>query len=222
MTQLGRRSFALLFVCLLAAAPVRSASADILYTNLDPDGFSADEGAILGGVFPQQVALQFTVGGAGQYNVTEYSFPLAWLEGSNVGKIQLLTDTGGSPGSVIEELPAGTVNTDNDPHLYVVASSSQPLVSAGDVLWFAIIFDAADSAVQWMNNANGIMANVGNRETDGDHWSVIEDIAPGFEIDGDPTFSPPGVPEPASVVLASLGGGVMLLFARFRRQRAAA
>jgi hypothetical protein len=202
-----------------------SCSASTLLFNTIPSGnlFLQPPVATGAGVFFGNgglvLANAFTVSNTStldQVSVVAQSLPFL-APGSSPLSLTLLSDSGDSPGAVLESF-VGTLDPSN-PNLQIITvdSTSHPLLQAGDQYWLSFTpADPANTAIGWgLASAGypGIQLPIAENGTGmNSGWGATTmNLANEFSISG----TPAGVPEPPTFGLA----GVLLLGAAVWRWR---
>jgi hypothetical protein len=199
------------FLCLV---PILSASsfADTLYTNLEPGNVaSAPGGYCLGtGTCATSYwidAIAFTPSTTAA--LADIGITLAYVSGQNSATIQLLNDSGGLPGSLIESWTVNNLSMfqKNTPTTATfVTSNSNPILDAGQQYWVAVIAGTpGDKAnlLYWMAPLPAAYTPFATSQDGGPYTIVANPYVGdgGFRVDG--TLTP--APEPSSLMM--LGSG---------------
>lgn len=187
----SRSVFHISIVALLGAFAVKG---NILFSNYGSgtSGSYAVYGSnIIGGV---ATASAFTPGA----DATLDSFMVAadYFGGSSAFIMELASDSGGVPGSVLEQISFTLPSSNGVSNPTTVPSTLHTALSAGTQYWAVMIADPGnpDGKAEWfMNPAN---AGGGAQSIGGGGWSL--GTAPLLEVDGT-------VPEPSTVALLGLG-----------------
>jgi len=177
--------------------------ADVIYSNLGPgDSFDTVAYLVLGPTSNLGVDIDIAAPFMGSAQPTvlasaEMALGHSPLSGNNELLVQLRSDVGGSPGSVlasssVAQVPAG-------PTLVTADFSASPVtLQPGNTYW--LVADANDDAfLLWFWNNTGDFG-VAERQSDipGGGWNAFDGVSPAFRINGNV------VPEPSGLILTSL------------------
>jgi PEP-CTERM motif len=224
-----KNSALVLLLAVLLFVFVTPAVADIVYTNLGSGstyiGTSGDGVAGSGtGVGSQSFADPFAVPAGPGYNLTQLDVAVSWNGlGTNSAIIELLTNSGGLPGSTVlgswtlTNLPAfGTVGS-IQPSQTISGISGIPL-SGGTQYWLAAFAGASSTFDSWNSNSTGATGTNAFSTNGGTTWIPN---GPGARLDAfDVLGTPIATPEPGTLTL--LGCGLIGLAVAFRRKSALA
>jgi hypothetical protein len=199
--------FTAICVIVVAMSFAPPAKADVIvYSNIDsstvfPLGFG------IGNTNPSDQALATPFVSSGDFLFTGVRIPLGLNRGTPAADVYLMSDAGGKPGAVLEELTAiGLLPLPGS--LFTLTSSLQLELQAGVTYWLAVTPVDANSDVSWRRNTIGEAISASNvaittsLDLTGS-WSFVPAnsalLRPGFEVDGMP------VPEPGTLPLLLLG-----------------
>lgn len=212
----------------LAAGATR-APASVIFSNLGPgdsfDGFNtyfvgglnSSTGSVFGVGAAQ--AMAFTVAPGADVTFTEAELALWNTEGSNELTVQLATDLGGLPGTILESIQ---VTVPGSATLVSALSTALPVLTAGSTYWIIATTDLlGNSDFGWFFTDPPASSLIAFQTDDGfgpSGWSSFTDTGAAFRVSG---VSLAAVPEPSALVLAGLGLPAALVFLR-RRARAVA
>jgi hypothetical protein len=204
---------ALLALALLGGPGV-TAHADIVFSNLGPNGSSDSSGGYaFGDVFPntiQDIAAFFRVGSQA-FSLQEIDVGMGLMSTPNRITLELLPDVKGAPGpdsqalesfQVVNKLPFTGSNAPAVP----VGSVLHPLLEANTGYW---IVAAAAQPTEAIWNSNDVLYGGGTfayRVNDGSWEVVANDMSPAFAVLGSP------VPEPATLSLLGIAALGLLVF----------
>ncbi|MBZ5609646.1 MAG: hypothetical protein LAP38_15400 [Acidobacteriia bacterium] len=206
-----------LVVTLAAAMCLSSrASADTVYSNLGSGttvynsgtGWSVSTVASTG--FLLQPAFSFTP--SGTFNFTELDIALGFINGTNSVTVDLMSDSGGSPGSVLDSwnvsgLPAfGSCCT-----LQALLANNTTTLASGTPFWVAVLPGAADTYAVWNLDSTGALGDVFEDQGSGFALFGADATVGAFQVLGDPSTA---VPEPRSGMLAVIAAGMLAMFTR--------
>jgi hypothetical protein len=199
----------------------------VIYTNLGP-GFTYDSGngvPVCGSCeagSSQAMANLFTVPAGPGYNLTQLNVAVTYnFSGTNSVMIELLADSGGSPGSTV----LGSWTLTNLPTFGSV-SSIQPsqtisgisgiVLSAGTQYWLAAFASASGTYDIW-NYSTGTAGTIAVSNNGGTTWAPFSGVLQtAFDVRGNPLSTP----EPGTMTL--LGSGLIGLGLALRRKSALA
>jgi hypothetical protein len=211
---MNMKRIAMSAACLLSAAAAMGASADVLFSNFgEGDAYLADTGWSVAndGPFGADIdeAVRISISG-GDSSLDSVEMGIGHLFGPNILFIDLLTDEGGGPGTVIESTTiedVGTFGQQNPPEVAVFSGTT--ILESGESYWIsASTVSDTDAWFAWNYN---IVEDRGIRawRQDLGQWNVFS---------GDPrgTFRVNGTPLPAPGMIAVLG--LAGLSARRRRR----
>lgn len=199
---------ALLGCGILMGALPSPARADTIYSNLGPgDSFDGGIGWTVSASQPQDPAMPFTVPGI-DYQFT--SVELALFGSPPSLDILLMTDAGG-PGAVIETI---TIAVPGVSTLVTATSVLLPTLTAGTTYWIAT--DASGGFEGgWNWTSPQVFGNTAFSFNQGATWNVFPgQVESAYRVSGNPVAA---IPEPATIVLAGLGG-LCLLGRQLRRR----
>ena len=222
-----------LLLCLVLALSA-SSFADTLYNNLEAGNVASYPGPLgLGyGYYCLGTgscassywidAISFTPSETAA--LTDIGITLAYVSGQNSATIQLLSDSGGLPGSVMESWTANNLPTFQlftpVPATFV-SSNSNPILDAGQEYWVAVIAGTpSDKAnlLAWKVSQPLTLTPFATSQ-DGGPYAIVPNPAAGgdggFRVDGTAVTDDAPVPEPSSLLL--LGTGMMALLGSRRR-----
>jgi hypothetical protein len=209
----------LLLLCLVLALSAPS-FADTLYNNLEPGNVASAPGVYCLGTGSCATsyfidAIAFTPSETAA--LADIGIALAYVSGQNSATIQLLSDSGGLPGSMIESWTVNNLSTFQMgtaiPATFVT-SGSNPILDAGQQYWVAVIAGTpGDKAnlLYWKAPLPAAFTPFTTSQ-DGGPYTIVPDPYVGdggFRVDGTP------VPEPSNLLL--LGTGMMGLLGSRRR-----
>jgi len=213
------RVFATAISLALVLSP--SASADVIFNNFGPGGsFNPTSGYAVEGPTsqnPQFIGYQFIAGVT--QPVTSYALAIsaASANGGTVN-LQLFPDNGNNfpllsttlDTATITGIPAGSAGT-----VYSAGSTLSPLLTAGTPYWLVATMPGSDSSGWLWTNPNNTSLVGFSGDPNAGLASGVTDFgnnSSAFLVNG-----VTGVPEPSSVVLGTLGVGMMLGAGGFRR-----
>ena len=210
-----------LLMFLVLAFFALSSFAGTIYNNLDPGNVAARQaGYCLGsGTCATSYwvdAIAFTPSTTAA--LTDIGVALGYVSGQNWATIQLLSDAGGLPSSVIESwtvnnLPVWQYNTAT-PATFVTAGSD-PILDAGRQYWVAAIAGTPGDKANlqyWIAAQPNTVYEPFATSQDGGPYSIVSNPYAGdgaFRVDGTP------VPEPSTFFL--LGTGALGLIGRAKK-----
>ena len=208
-------------VLLLTAANAGPVLAGIIFNDYGPAyTYNIEVGDTVSGATSVRgsVAEAFEFTPASTEAVTSVDFGIGYASGTNSVTVDLMTDNGGVPGSVLESYSFAGLGPfgSQDPPLTAL-SLSNPILAAGTNYWVVGFPGASDTYAAWNWNDQAV-TGPGEFSTDGGStWSVpTPNVSMGaFEIFGT------AVPEPASLVLFGIGIAGLAVFGRRRRKLAA-
>jgi hypothetical protein len=187
---------------------LRTAKADIIYSNLGPGqsyqpggySISGSGGTVLPpNGFGSAVAMSFTP--TANFTFGSVELPLEYYggPGTNSFIVSLMTDAGGHPGIFLESFSANNLPSTSNPALDTFVSVTNTPLNAGTTYWIVAMPVAQDSAAFWLMNPTGAQ---GYSRTANDSLTWIPQLgdSPGLEVDGTPI-----VPEPSSLHLMGIG-----------------
>jgi hypothetical protein len=198
--------FRLSTLLLLTAGQVAAGAITIYTTGGTPPGYdpqSVDAWDILpSGI--QAVAIEFNPSATSKLG--EIELPIASVSGSGAAELEILSNTGGRPGSIIEswQLALGTTVSE-----VTVNSVLNPTLSHGTNYWVAVT-TTGSLEVNWYTNSGFV------RNADlflGSWQNSSQSVKPAVEI-----FSA-SAPEPASHGLVAIGGLAAFVMGYRRRRR---
>jgi len=209
-------------LCLALALPV-SGFAHTLYNNLEsgnvataPGGYCLGTGNCASSYWVDAIAFTPSVTAA----LSDIGITLAYVSGQNSATIQLLGDSSGLPGSLIESwtvdnlfaFQGGTAT----PATFVT-STSNPILDAGQQYWVAgIAGTPGDKAnlLYWMAPQPATFTPFATSQ-DGGPYTIVPNPYVGdggFRVDGTPVAAP----EPSSLMM--FGSGALGLLGVIRRK----
>jgi hypothetical protein len=210
-----------LAAALPAAGPAR---ADVLYSNLGPgntyvQSIGSSEngpGSIEGGPIRQAVAFS---PGPVSARFDDAQLGLSLSGGTNFISLRLYNDSGGHPGTVLEQLdaanqlpPFGSTNN----QLLTFFSASHPLLVAGQTYWL-LPFASSDTTAVWNRNNQSVSGPYAlSMELEPIHWLVTPQLQGAVQVHGTV------VPEPSTFALLGLGGAALVGWGRYRGRHAPA
>jgi hypothetical protein len=219
-----KKTAGILVLALGLIALASPASADTIYTNLGTGstyiGGGGDVVAGSGTGSPQSFANPFIVPAGPGYNLTQLDVGATFaFGGSNSAIIELLTNSGGSPGSTV--LGSWTLTNLPPP----ATSSIQPsqtisgisgiALSGSTQYWLAAFAGASSTVDIWNGNSTGATGTNAYSTDGGTTWISN---GPGARLDAfDVQGTPLSTPEPGTLTL--LGSGLIGLVALFRRSK---
>jgi len=200
------------FACILAAVPL--AASTTVFSNFGPGNSYSNAGAwfvVDNPGFSQMVACQFTP--SVNCTLDGIDFEAYWATGNTSVSAELLSDSSGLPGGVLESYTvSGLTST---PQLLTASSTSHPTLTAGQTYWFDLMGNG--SFCEWDFNSTDNSTGSAFRYTSADPWQASTAYPAGaFRVNGTPTSV---VPEPSSL-LASLTLLIGVVpFATIKRRR---
>jgi hypothetical protein len=145
--------------------------------------------------------------------LTELQVALGYVSGTNSVTVDLMTNSNGAPGSIIESWNASGLPSDVTCCTLqtLLSNAAVPLLS-GTTYWVAVQPAATDTYVLWQYNSIGIMGpGVYNQ---GAGWDQNGGVVVGaFQVLG----SQSAVPEPDTAALA-FTAGLLTLLGKFRKR----
>ena len=216
---------------ILMAGIAATANAEAIFSNLGPgDSFGMTSGWVVGnrttpfGSFTLEVAVAFTPASDAMFTGVDFAAELLGQPGDLTVAL-LVTDAVGTPGAALEtfSLAAPAV-----PSLVSIASSLNPVLSAGTEYWLDI--SSASTAAWWLDNDQGMHGPLAQNQN-GRGFVLLTDyegnppVQPAFRVNGDPLgltntsaalADPVHAPEPSSLLFVIAG----LLLCRNRGARA--
>jgi hypothetical protein len=170
------------------------ARATVIYSNLGSgNSYNTNLGWTIGQSLTQGDS--FTVSGTGTFKLTSLELAVGNVSGSSAFTVQLETDVGGAPGSVLESWIATANGTfgNNNP-LVVVNSVSNTTLQAGQTYW--IVLSAGSNDINpW---------NFNNTGATGTHYNsasgTSNNTQGAFRVNADPAV----VPEPSSLAICGV------------------
>lgn len=191
-----------------AAATCAPASADIAYNTFAPNfGYEFLAGSTISGATAQpgytETANKFTSLATGA--ITDIWIPVAHNGGTNIFEIELFTDAGNQPGTILEswtlvDQAFPFIPSYQDPIHLVLTSTT--VLQQGTPYWINLRAGADNSWLVWDFTRPPIFETVAQRFTPGGPWNVLN---PGFTS----AYRIDVVPEPttalAMMILACIG-----------------
>ncbi len=161
------RVFAL-FLTLFAIAlePLRAEAGQIIASNLgEADAFSPIAGYQVSGTgapsgIGYDLAVGFTVGGSSPVPFGSAELALAYQGGDNAVNIELLADSSGQPGAMLDSIPVANLAT--GPALVTATSTLEPTLFPGSRYWIAAIASGT-TQLEWMANVIGQSGDLAQR-----------------------------------------------------------
>jgi hypothetical protein len=184
-------------IVLALAITSPSARAEVIFNNFGPgDTYDVTNGWEVSS--DQLVAMFFDTPGSSDYLFDGFDVTLFRMDGTDLFTVDLMTDAGGLPGSVIETFDiSGTTDV---PAIQSVASVLHPTLNKGDRYWLVVSPGDATTVGGWslsLDDTSGFAFSI----DDGTTWIVEEDgTASAYRVYG--TQAP--IPEPAFYQLSAL------------------
>jgi len=205
----------LTLLTILTLALCATASADILYTTLGPNGeYDTMDGYFVDGSHynNQLIAMPFTP--SSNATMTDAVLALGYYQGNNTPlNVYLFSDSNGLPGTELATLTQqGTIQPfSGGGSLIQFDCNGCGTIDSGTKYWLVAWEADPDAQQVWMydfNDHSGTFAinHVGN--IDGP-WGLISGALTGFRIEGT-------TPEPSTITL--FGGGLLMAAAGIRRK----
>ena len=200
----------LLVSLLIMCASTGTANAGfVVYSNFGPGqtygtGYYSVAGGVSGDIGPP-TGFGFAVAEA--FTPTENSLfasvklPLTYFEGVNRFTIALMSDTSGTPGSILESFQITGVPLFAASSVVIGTSVINTPLDARTTYWIAVIPGDRTTAGGWLMNSTGA-AGWSRTGNDGVTWAAQTGAAPALEIEGAPRIA---TPEPSSLVLLCIG-----------------
>ena len=198
-----------LFSALLVVALSRIAAADTIYATVGADGGPINNGPwayLIGGPLGLQQGDFFVPSATAR--VGSLRAPLGWISGLNSIQIQLLTDFGGKPGSVIDTFSFFNLPTYENTAIRSLQSANstlRPQLMAGVTYWLLAIAPVNSSLGWYMGASESSNGRHFIRETD--RFPPVDGFEGGFKsafrLETDAATPP--VPEPATLSLLAIG-----------------
>jgi glucose/arabinose dehydrogenase len=140
-------------------------------TVLPPNGFGA------------AVALSFTP--TSNFHFSSVELPLVWFSGTDSFIVYLMSDAGGSPGTILETFPITGLPSNNTPAVTMFVSTNHTPLEAGTTYWIAAAPVANDTAGFWLMNPTGA-SGYSRTANDSKTWLPQVGASPAMEVDGTP------------------------------------
>lgn len=207
------RRFLLTFAaCLVAAVLLASpaSAATIVYTTLGSGGsYNCCSGWTISGP-GSDVGATYWVGAqfTATWNspITQIDLATGYLSGGNSFNIYLLTDSGGSPGSIMDAW-LGWPAADSFGNCCALSTVTGNIpVTPGQSYWLEVQAASGDLSGTWNENNRGLTGNMYSGS-----GAVFTDTLPAYQIWAGE------VPEPSSLLLVLPGVAALLMLRRRRR-----
>ena len=194
-------------VLCVVVAPARADT--VIYSDLGSGStYESSSGWLV--VSYQSVANPFVVPVGPGFDLTQLDVGVTWAGGTNAATIELFTDSGGRPGTLI---PSATWTLSNLPGFN--SSSIQPsqtisgissiTLSGGTQYWLAAFPGDSSASDYWNFNNTSQVGTLALSSDGGTTWTPhSNDTLGAFDVLGTP-LSGPLVPEPSSLLLFGTG-----------------
>jgi hypothetical protein len=200
------------------------ANADVIFNDYGPlYTYQTTIGWTVSGsstTFPFTAANEFTASLTAAVTAVDLGISLA--AGTNSVVVELMTDNGGTPGSVLESYgfvdQMGAFGSQNSP--LVATSVTNPILVAGTNYWMVAVPGASDTNAAWNYNDQSVTGTDLYSRDGGATWTSNGSQTLGaFEVFGAP------VPVPSTLVMSSIifgMGGLVWGYKRFKQPTVAA
>jgi hypothetical protein len=160
----------------------------------------------------QSMAKQFTPS-FGTYTLDEIDVALSFNNNTSAINVNLCSDSGGSPGSVLETFSVFNTGSLSLGSRYVLSSVSHPTMTMGGTYYVTMTPGDANTSGGWNFTNDGHQGDMQFSTNGGTSWSTFNNTDGAVTVQG----KLQSVPEPAS--LAVLGLGAIALIRRKRSSK---
>lgn len=212
MRQSARTSRMFSRIVLTSALTVAAAHADIVFSNITTLNTTTTGGFEIDGTgnpsdpgVPAIIAEQFT--SAGNFALTDAEVVVGNLGAilsngaSSIFDVSLYSDSGGLPGSLIEQIGFGVSASGSGGEVTADSIATPIDLTAGTSYWLVLTPDATNTEIYWSGGTGSSVPTdfQENAEPVSGSWASVGESTQGqMEIDGSPLSA---VPEPGSVSL---------------------
>jgi hypothetical protein len=202
----------------IVLGPVVSSEAAIIFSTFGPgDSFAPNSYWGAGRDFTGRTwASAMAFSPTSTADLDRIEVPVAWFEGTNSIRVQLLEDNAGSPGDVLEAFALANLPSHDDTYFPTVLDSVlHPELVAGAQYWLTVLPGADDTFVGWNMSWPKVRGWLAGSFDVGVTWYPPSDARlAAFQIEG------ADVPEPISLIIWSVLGGFGVTFMSWRRKAA--